>query len=488
MKYLLSFILLFTSLTLLGKSVHKPKGVNWYQGTVEEAMKLAKKENRPMFLYWGAVWCPPCNQIKKTIFSKKEFHKESEKFISIYLDGDQPNAQKWGDHFGTVGYPTMMILNSLGKEMTRMPTGLKVSQYVDLMGKTRLNMVPLEEVLRKGLIGKGSVEDYERLAGYSWGQDQKFKESYLSKEEKEKTFTTLYQKAPASPGHLKAHFFLRSLIEKSKKKTKGSKEELQYFLSILNMNELWKGNFELIIYYASSYEKVFSKKDIESSYLKKVAEVRKSKTWDLDEKLASLSVDTFFKKGKETQKLVEKWSQKAEKEAKGHFERQSAMSTAIWLLKKSGQTNKAMALAKSEIKKSESPFYFMSYLGGMLIQEKRHVEALNWYRKAWEDSKGHATRFQWGTSYLQKLIKHTPEKTKEIKETSEKLMGELIKDSDAFMGRNKKRLERISTSYKDWESKYSKELSSLKGSLKDLCSKTSQTTVKDQCLKWLKAF
>ena len=53
--------------------------------------------NKPLFLYWGAVWCPPCNQIKKTIFTRREFQEKMKLFLPVYLDGDTKSAQIWGE-------------------------------------------------------------------------------------------------------------------------------------------------------------------------------------------------------------------------------------------------------------------------------------------------------------------------------------------------------------------------------------------------------
>ncbi len=68
----------------------------WFAGTVDEAFALSAKEHKPVFLYWGAVWCPPCNEIKSEVFSKTRFDELMEPFIPVYLDGDTEAAQVWG--------------------------------------------------------------------------------------------------------------------------------------------------------------------------------------------------------------------------------------------------------------------------------------------------------------------------------------------------------------------------------------------------------
>lgn len=62
-----------------------------------------------MFLYWGAVWCPPCNQVKSTIFNRPDFIAATRQFVPVYLDGDSENAQQLGEKFKVRGYPTMIL-------------------------------------------------------------------------------------------------------------------------------------------------------------------------------------------------------------------------------------------------------------------------------------------------------------------------------------------------------------------------------------------
>src|SRR5689334_8159724 len=47
-----------------------PAGIDWLPGDhVEAAFAQARAAQRPVLLYWGAVWCPYCKDLKASVFS-----------------------------------------------------------------------------------------------------------------------------------------------------------------------------------------------------------------------------------------------------------------------------------------------------------------------------------------------------------------------------------------------------------------------------------
>ena len=105
-------------------------GIPWFDGTVEAALAKAKVERRPVFLYWGAVWCPPCQVLKARLFPRPEFRARIASMIPVYLDGDTERAQTWGEKLGTEGYPTVIVLDPDGKEIVRINSLISVAEYV----------------------------------------------------------------------------------------------------------------------------------------------------------------------------------------------------------------------------------------------------------------------------------------------------------------------------------------------------------------------
>jgi thiol:disulfide interchange protein len=101
-----------------------PKG---WSTDLDKAIAQAKAENKSVLVeFTGSDWCPPCIAMRKNVFSKEEFIKAaSKKFVLVELDfpksdkelskKNQPLVEK----FRIEGFPTVVLLDSDGKEFTR---------------------------------------------------------------------------------------------------------------------------------------------------------------------------------------------------------------------------------------------------------------------------------------------------------------------------------------------------------------------------------
>lgn len=440
MKKLILIISLFIVTPLFASM---PKGVNWYKGTVESAFAKAKVEKKHLFLYWGAVWCPPCNHIKKKVFTNPLFQKEVKNFVAIYLDGDTERAQIWGEKLKASGYPTMLVLDPSGVELMRFPTSINAEKYTELLKTTRRRSLSINDLLKKKNL---SQAEWSQLAFYSWGQDKSVKE-------KLGLFEKLYNKIPSSMLEEKASLFLSYLGELvddksiSRDKTVLRKE----FLKILNDKKLAKRFTSDLSYNGGKYldylfEDIQGRVAGHSKLKALLEELSIDPSLSVEERLFTLAYEMNLvledneNLAKFQKKLLAKVTETDLKATDG-YSRQDAMSSAIWMLKKSKLLKEAKTYALAELKKSIAPYYFMSYIASIEAEEGNLEEALKWRRRAWMESKGGSTRFQWGTSYLTNLIETN--KKKNFSKDFKVILTELLKQEDAFNGRNKKRLERL---------------------------------------------
>ncbi len=466
LKNSLKILSIFTILIAITNTIFakgkKTPGVNWHTGTVESAFAIAKKKNMPIFLYWGATWCPPCNQIKKTIFTKKEFKKEMNHFIAVYLDGDEKRAQTWGEKLGAKGYPTMIVLNSRGEEVTRMPSGLKIKGYISLLKKARRQDQTIQSLLT--LLDKDNLTSgqWSILANYSWEQDHHLQETFLAKENKLKNFTMLYNKAPK---RYKSSFFFRiaSMPEKDLKKKESYRA---YLLKLLKDKAIVNQNLETIAYSSSVIAKNLQtdKKDhtIQKAVITAMNSYRKDQRLTADELLITyIPRLTFFeldqgekyKVSKNFKATLQKVVKDIEKNVQDKYARHSALTTSVWMLMTANMTTEAKELALREVKTSPHAYYYMSYLTSIDFKLKNNKDALSWSKKGWELSKGPATRFQWGYSYLSNLLKHSKKDASQIQTTYKLIMDEYKKSELPDAGRNKRILAKLKKKIKAWNKK-----------------------------------
>jgi protein disulfide-isomerase len=104
-------------------SVKPADEIHWRKGDVTAAFAEAAESGKPILLYWGAEWCPPCHRLRAGLFMEPDFIARTHDFVAVYLDGDTEGAQRWGDHFAIAGYPTIILLRPDQSEITRLTGG-----------------------------------------------------------------------------------------------------------------------------------------------------------------------------------------------------------------------------------------------------------------------------------------------------------------------------------------------------------------------------
>jgi thiol-disulfide isomerase/thioredoxin len=489
---------------------HLPPGIEWFDGDVDAAFASARAANKPVFLYWGAEWCPPCAQIKTTIFSKREFQERSRLFVPVYLDGDTPSAQKHGERFGVVGYPTMILFKPDGTEITRLPGGVDVARYAKILDVALADARPVSTILAAARSGDAvTSNDWKLLAYYSWSTDNGH---VLPPGQKLATFRALANRCPAELPAECARFFFNYLgaaanaSEPGKPALDGLEraDARRKLLAMLPSPAVQAANVDNLLHGPKAAIGVLSsdgtpeRTQLTGAWRAAVAQLGDATApLSAAEELLRVRARVMLARldaapdAPLPPALLDEARQavaRVDAATPTGYPRQAAINAAASLYWEAGLEADANTLLTAELDKSQSPYYFMLDLADLAEKAGRKQEAVDWLARAYAGAKGPATRFQWGYNYLVGMLEMTPEDVKGIERAGLAVLGELDGSPDAFYQRTRMRLEQLDTKLLEWgkAGEAAKVLDTLRARTSEICRKLPEKDAsRTNCEKFL---
>ena len=114
------------------KNVGNSKGVSFNHFPVEEALKKAAVNKQLIFIDVYAIWCGPCKELDAHVFSQAKVGDFiNSNFIPVKLDGESAEGKVILKKYGIEAYPTLLVLDSTGKEITRIVDVLTADQLIE---------------------------------------------------------------------------------------------------------------------------------------------------------------------------------------------------------------------------------------------------------------------------------------------------------------------------------------------------------------------
>ena len=144
---------------------------------------------------------------------------------------------------------------------------------------------------------------------------------------------------------------------------------------------------------------------------------------------------------------------KADKTTTDKFERQAVIPSAAHLLSDVGLIDESDAMLQAELPKAVSPYYHMLVLASNAKKRGDIAASLNWSEKAYTGSVGPATRLQWGSGYVAKLVELSPKDSARIEKAAAKVISELDAAPETFYERNRRSLEKMAKQLDGWSQK-----------------------------------
>ncbi|MEO6080079.1 MAG: thioredoxin family protein [Steroidobacteraceae bacterium] len=444
--------------------------IKWFDGDVNAAFARAAAEGKPVFLYWGASWCPPCHELKATVFSRPDFIEKLKLFVPVYIDGDAPGAQKLGDEFHVSGYPSVVVLRADRTELARINGGMDLSQYAEVLDLVLGDVRPVKEILASlnDTAVPISRDDCRRLAYNGWESDgspgelvetaariQRAAQSCPADAQVERARLIAFAAAAASDAE-------EEQIAAGKAPTPQLVARVQAVYELLADRDRALAAADALQYLGTSFFKAAKQAlpDRGAQLLERWSTVMDSAAGDTrfaeTDQLAAVGMKLRAIKELGDGQIPATAAAAARQRvdaalARGQsgYARAGVVNSSLFVLDTLGDVDRLYAVTEAEMKTSHYPYYYMLDLADIEEERGNKTQAVTWLERAYRESQGAATRFQWGTAYVQGLIRMQPQDETRIRDVALAVLGELD-GPDRIHRRTAMRLTKLDTQLREW--------------------------------------
>lgn len=481
------------------KTSHDPgAAIPWFEGTVDAAFAEARKQNKPVFLFWSAVWCPYCQDLKASVFPRRDFLAKLSLFVPVNLDGDAPGAQKIAETFRVSGYPTVLVLRPDRTELARISGGMDLNRYAEVLDGVLGDVKPVNEMLAS--LERPNVAlntaDCRRLAYNAWSLDPTNTSNAQELHRMSVHLARAAERCPASSKVERARLTLLATAAATDSEQDaldaGKPASARTAALIASVNALLE-NVPLSTAVADSFQELSDNffiavkrggpgaaAQLLDRWLAVMNAIATDARYSEAQRLAAVASEVHAAKalsadGKIPAALASTATARMQNiltHKQDSYSRAAVINAAIDILETLEEYPRAYALLEGELKTANTPYYYMLHLASLDEKLGNNQSALSWMRRAYEESRGPATRFRWGAAYVTGLIRLRPTDTATIREATLAVLGEL-NGQDTLHSGTTMRLQRMEKALRKWNTttEHNDVITAVRARMSQICAK-----------------
>ncbi len=450
-------------------SVAHVEGITWFEGGIDAAFDAAREQGRLVFLYWGAEWCPPCYDLKAHVFPRADFQQALQQFIPVYLDGDAPGAQRIAEQFRVQGYPSVVVLTADRRELARISGGSDLASYAGVLDLALEDAQPVEALLESLRAGGRKLEPAEcrRLAWNDWsmwdGEPAALASALQS------AAAQCPAESPADRDRLIVHaadvaaVAERSAIEAGEAPSATLTELVGKVEALLADAPRSRDAGNALLYLSPDFFVVARHldparaPDLQRRYFALLdaveSDARQSDTVRLLSAARRLQAAKALGGSEVAPPEVAAQARRTLQDFLSRDydpnARAGIVNSASWVLLELGDDMQLRALLQEQMKRSRTPYYYMPDIADIEERAGNFPVALQWLERGYRESRGSATRFQWGALYVNGLLRMAPGDAARIRAAVTEVISELD-GPDRIHARARVRLERLDAALRQW--------------------------------------
>ncbi|MDB5907171.1 MAG: disulfide isomerase [Massilia sp.] len=417
-----------------------------------QAFAEARASGRPLLLYWGAAWCPPCNRVKAVIFSRPDFIGLSQSFVALAIDGDNAGAQQLAEQFKLRSYPTLVVYRPDGVEVTRLPCELDGKRFVHILQLALNANFTVAESLSVALSRERPLADDEwrLLSFYSWETDER---QLLKNLDFAAIVASLTRACTLSDATVRLEWLGLHAAAMAGESGIDQAAAIRRLDTTLADPLAVCLQLDIVIAYALDVVRFLTapasaaRHSLIEKWSNALEVLEADETLNVSDRLGALRTRVRLTRlGAPDPQLADVARSRVEAAVTVALPpelRHTVINTGAGVLSDAGLPDDAQRLLTAALAQSHAPFYFMHNLAAIGKRRGEAAYALDWYEKAWDHAVGAATRLQWGATYLLALVDLTPADGKRIERAAQMLRAEFEATPDAGFQRNRTQAARI---------------------------------------------